>query len=517
MMTYITILKSVILSSCMLYAVHSLNLLKYHKHAFERTFHERCDKYPFVDQYINKMEHSDERYLTFVYQQNGLRNGGLGDKIGGLVSAVAMALRFNRTLIVRSDNDMHETFRPYHPTDIHNPNPKYSWGNFTSWSNYDWKYANNDATEYDLYDCINNTGQKNSHCSMKDGDANTPHILYRSNRAYLCYYDNNKGSVANQQMNDILGVNSTSDLLEVAGCMLRLALWPTERLWEEVGKHLHDFESSMGIVHNDNAMQRRRRNRRAQMSNDKISTTSTVTNNNDHSNNDVTSTTTSTTLDEESTSDISIVQVGMHFRCGDNSYIKHGGYDHMCVYNPEDSVETNKNKFPLGNPYEIGVCAQRSLHSYIIDIMEGRSEPGKLGIMTTTTSTSTISHSNTILPILEITSRSNILPIVFIASDNVMSSLQMNMTVNLPTSIVSPQGCHIEMDPSKQCHLYTVSQWFILALSDLLITQAGIPSSFSRYAGIYGLKSNPFRNGQECDVPFSSMEQSHKQISNWFC
>ncbi len=120
---------------------------------FESLFHKKCDKYPFVQRYVDKLEHSNEKYLTFVYQQPGLRNGGLGDRMGGLLSAVAMSIRFNRTLLIRSENEMHRLFRPYHPTDIHDPNPKYTWGNWTSWSNYDAKYTNNDDTEYDLWDC----------------------------------------------------------------------------------------------------------------------------------------------------------------------------------------------------------------------------------------------------------------------------------------------------------------------------------------------------------------------------
>ena len=33
---------------------------------------------------------------------------------------------------------------------------------------------------------------------------------------------------------DILGVSDTDDLYEVAGCLMRLALWPTEYLWSLV-------------------------------------------------------------------------------------------------------------------------------------------------------------------------------------------------------------------------------------------------------------------------------------------
>lgn len=463
---------------------YALDLLKYHKEHFERTFHDRCDKYPFVSNYVRKIESSDERYLTFVYQENGLKNGGLGDKIGGLVSAVAMAIRFNRTLIIRSQNDMHEVFRPYHPTDIHSETPKYSWTNITQWSHYDWKYANRDETEYDLYDCINNTGQKNGHCSMKDGDAHTPHILYRSNRAYLCYYDNQKGSVANREMAAILGVNSSSNLYEVAGCMLRLALWPTESLWAEVGKQLKEFELTLPTS--------ARRARRKLLRTNHAHPVRKL---------------------EPSPEPSNVLQVGMHFRCGDKSYIKKGGYDHMCVYSEDETAEAKASMFPLGNPYEMGVCARRSIHSLVTASLLAAPSAGAAS----TDATTAVQSVQTVQPASLSSGSGDAFAMGFIASDNLMSSLQMNVSLGLPHSIISPQGCHVEMDPSKQCHMFTVSQWFMLSLSDILVTQEGMPSSFSRYAGIYGLKTDPFRNGKNCDSVETTMEASRKPMSNWFC
>lgn len=69
----------------------------------------------------------------FVMQEHGLRNGGLGDRLAGLVT---FSVRFNRTLIIRSENNFHTLFRPYHPTDILETKPKYTWGNWMTWSGY---------------------------------------------------------------------------------------------------------------------------------------------------------------------------------------------------------------------------------------------------------------------------------------------------------------------------------------------------------------------------------------------
>jgi hypothetical protein len=42
-------------------------------------------------------------YLVhFVFHEHGLRNGGFGDRLAGLVTATAIALRFNRTLVIES-------------------------------------------------------------------------------------------------------------------------------------------------------------------------------------------------------------------------------------------------------------------------------------------------------------------------------------------------------------------------------------------------------------------------------
>eukprot|EP01040_Poterioochromonas_malhamensis_P019164 gene19163-22574_t len=97
---------------------------------FEDSFHEKCDKYPFVQQYNKLLTNPTGRYITFVMQQPNLRNGGLGDRIAGLSTAVMLSLRFNRTLIIRSGNFLHLYFRPFHPTDIHAQPPQYTWENW---------------------------------------------------------------------------------------------------------------------------------------------------------------------------------------------------------------------------------------------------------------------------------------------------------------------------------------------------------------------------------------------------
>ncbi len=57
------------------------------KENFEETFHNTCDKYPFVEKWYRLLENPGERYIMFVFQDNGLKNGGLGDRFAGLITA----------------------------------------------------------------------------------------------------------------------------------------------------------------------------------------------------------------------------------------------------------------------------------------------------------------------------------------------------------------------------------------------------------------------------------------------
>lgn len=504
---------------------------------FIENFNNKCNKYRFVHQFYKKLEDTGDKYLVFVYQEKGLRNGGLGDRLGGLISAMAISLRFGRTLLIRAHNDLHKIFRPYHPTDILSENPKYNWNNWTSWSNYNPKYENNDNTEYDIWMCINNTGQKNRQCSIDDGDVSQPIILYRSNRAYLCHYDKN-GFISHQQMRDILGIGEKDDLYEAAGCMMRLALWPTEGLWEEVDKVYEHFDQSAiksavaavtrrrmlrGALDGTNSTMHSRKQRRRMVSDEdleellkkqekfeqreeKKQLNEILLEDPTEEEDEEVEVESEQNKDEEvidldeeeedgdktkdnGNDNYPFFQVGMHFRCGDRSYIMHGGYGDTCVYNPNNPSDASKPVFNVGNPYDIALCGKSAFQNHT------KQYP--------------------------VTDSSKHYSLLYIASDNDKASEQMSKVAGHSHTLISPQGCHIEMDTSLQCHLFTVSQWFILALSDVIVTQTGNEkaptSSFSRYAGIYGLKQDVFRNGRQCEEEKTNLWLSRQQISNWFC
>jgi hypothetical protein len=347
---------------------------------FIKQFQDTCSKYPFVNRFISKLEDPGDRYLMFVFDEQGLNNGGLGDRFAGLLSAVSMALRFNRTLLIRDSRGFSKYFRPYHPEDIHNNTPKYLWDDYLQWSNYDVKLANHDATEYDLYYCINNNNMRSSACSMENGDVPQPIILLRSNRVYLCRYDRNPETAAFREMKAILGENATTNnLYEASGCMLRLALWPTQQLWKDTDKsYFEDIYSKIltgDHVFNYNSRRRtllrtsndeevvpaphhhakfRKSNRMKGRRSLKFDLVDSVTPFEDN------------VFYPPSPFVPVFHQIGIHFRCGDRSYSgAHSEWD--CMYDP--AHPTNNDYMTLGNPFLLGSCGKEIARNYTMKLV----------------------------------------------------------------------------------------------------------------------------------------------------
>lgn len=79
-------------------------------------------------------------------------------------------------------------------------------------------------------------------------------IKLRSNRAYLCKWAKHTDILAHEQIVK-QGVTAGSDLLEAAGCLLRLAMWPTQHLWDVVDKLIAEELYKLGSsVDPDNAI-----------------------------------------------------------------------------------------------------------------------------------------------------------------------------------------------------------------------------------------------------------------------
>jgi hypothetical protein len=80
-------------------------------------------------------------------------------------------------------------------------------------------------------------------CSLLEAEtifSSYPIIKYRSNRANLCVWTNKQKSQYNWHL-DSLGVTGETDLIEVVGCLSRLALWPTTLLWNELKSSLGKY------------------------------------------------------------------------------------------------------------------------------------------------------------------------------------------------------------------------------------------------------------------------------------
>lgn len=385
--------------------------------AFEKTFRDSCtiEKYPFIGTFFKNLENPSDRFVHFVFHEHGLKNGGFGDRLAGLVSATAMALRFNRTLVIESGNGFDQLFRPHHPnaTDYIDPITKktvshFNYGDWPSWTKYNANFSNNDATELDLFNCINIGGRQTATCGMDGGDVGQPIIKIRGNRAYLCKWELNENIVAHREMR-ALGVTNNTNLYEMSGCLLRLAMWPTEKMWDYVDKTMTD---------DANKIENKKRDRRTDIA----------------GSNDIAMNTTVKHWD---------YQVGVHFRCGDRSYVNGAAADVICRHD-ENNVHPESDYMVYGTPLDVARCAKEVLHNITAD---GTFLPNDWH-----------GHKNHRKSRrLQRKTPDNIL--FFIASDNHGSALQINSTVEWADTIISPHGCHIEMDSSIECSELTLGYW----------------------------------------------------------
>ena len=89
--------------------------------AFLKSFTDRCtvEKYPFIQRFYERQNNPGDRYVHFVFHEHRFRNGGFGDRLAGLITAAAIALRFDRQLLIESRSGFEELFRPYHPNITH--------------------------------------------------------------------------------------------------------------------------------------------------------------------------------------------------------------------------------------------------------------------------------------------------------------------------------------------------------------------------------------------------------------
>ena len=217
----------------------------------------------------------------------------------GLLTATAYSIRTNRILLIQGDRALKESFTPYHPSYLHDLEDKVSrnktWANWNEWyvthaldshlfvlatdlsrSGCSDDYEKHNMTY--LHYCVN-PRPSNTICAL-ESEFDSRVVKYRGNRAYLCRWAVNP-SIKPLKLFDGLGVTDidSADLFEVryflftrllahllthslthsltyslthslthslgSGCLLRLALWPTAKLWSTVDELVSSSFSSI--------------------------------------------------------------------------------------------------------------------------------------------------------------------------------------------------------------------------------------------------------------------------------
>ena len=270
---------------------------------FESNFNKTCNKYPFVAEYLANMENPSQNYMIFYYDGAGVDNGGLGDRLAGLVTAVAFALRTKRTLLISGDKALNEAFEPYHP----NNNGRFQWGNW-SWSGWTKEEATPSQNISRPRNCVKMS--ESPKCWLDD---DIPHrvIRYISNRCYLCRWTVRPELYEKSNLTR-LGITNETDLFEASGCMLRLVLWPTQKLWTALDNTLRP-----SLVGRE--------------------------------------------------SSVISYQVGFHFRCGDFSF---NDNNPSCYYDPSRKWIGTMNSEAMESPRDLGICGKKILNNLPLDIQK---------------------------------------------------------------------------------------------------------------------------------------------------
>lgn len=432
---------------------------------FEQQFEDKCTKYPFVKHYydLNSNEYFpsqyDRKYMIYTFHNAKEQIGGIGDRVAGVITGFAYSLRGNRTFLLHGDKPVEMYFQP---RPAPNDNRKLSWAT--------WKWAQYDsilAGDLDDMHCVNVARPKN--CYL-DFHLTKRVFRYVGNRAYLCRWAVKRELAAHKELQDILGVNEHSDLFEVSGCLLRLILHPTETLWRDLARYI---DYSLGFKHFAN---------HSMPMEDVLN------------------------LHKKSRPppEQHVLQVGMHFRCGDAQM--HGNDAAPCI--AQHGVEWKGidfyNEMAMDSPIDIAKCAVEAFKNM-----------------------SNLPHHTSL---------------AFVSSDNRTTAVQMN---NYPErnwyqSFIPSHVCHVDENVGSLCEQITYLQWFQLSMSDMIITQSipyytrenmdnpyslgnlqsinpvsAYPSSaFSRYAVVYGFTRMRF--GKECRELSTKGLALHSQ-SNWRC
>ena len=210
---------------------------------FEQRFVDSCSKYPFVKkyhdiQYFDPSTPSNNKYLIFVFHEAGQgSNGGLGDRLAGMITALAFAIRSKRIFLVQGDSSFEEAFQPFRNKSMinmtyANDDREYSW---RTWEWSGWKSELGSNANVHKMKCVNPRSHR-IECALDRMFvySHVKVIKYYGNRCYLCRWSVKSSLRLQKDLYENLGINSTSflskenidkvDLYEIGGCLLRLVL-----------------------------------------------------------------------------------------------------------------------------------------------------------------------------------------------------------------------------------------------------------------------------------------------------
>lgn len=321
---------------------------------------------------------------------------------------------------------------------------------------------------------------------MEWGDVSQPTIKLKSNRAFLATYSKQTNSNTYHDLQRF-GLNESTNLFLMGGCMLRLAMWPTEMLWDYLHEAIENHELDL-----------KRQGIESTLTHDGLLKWQYL--------------------------------ISMHFRCGDYGYLGRLS-DDACIHTPDkekrpvDNIDSSGSVYDVlnlpvhgeagmerGNPLDMGRCAKSIMRN--ITAANSSHHPHH--------------HARTrflrVLHEHEHEHEHEHHVVVHIASDQHGASHQMNATVHYPATIVSPNGCHIEMDSSFQCLRLTVVYWFLMALSDSLIAQCegglgsdavSVASGFARYAYLYSIKPEGLVDARNCKRLDTWVTSRHSSANWW--
>jgi len=449
------------------------------KPRFESRFRRICGKYPFVAQYLDMQQQPRENYVIYVFHEpggGGGGGGGLGDRLGGMITALAFALRTNRQFVILGDKPFTQAFQPYQGP---------AGGNRT-WGDWNWAGWRSEFTSNMTYNrhCVN-PKPKATVCALDRDTPSIKVIKFRGNRAYLCRWAIKPSLQLQDNLKQTLGIDRDSDLYEAAGCLLRLAMWPSDHLWRVLDASFTDQH----FAH------------------------------------------------PQATAAVSPAvsyQVSVHFRCGDSSFSAAKGINRECVYDPAVAAWKGTNfadDFSKDSPVDLGHCGKAVLGAAGASAVAAGPgaaafSEGALAYIASdyppsaTQINATLGWGRTIVP-----------------KEACHVDLKRSNNNGAGAGGGSKGG-------TEDCTLSTTSQWLMLALSDVIVMQSLQPnaavdspykgkspetaalvappeelgpiSAFSRYAALYALEPDVMRYGLNC-TRVNKRNLSWQTMGNWLC